>query len=319
MRAGRLLSIAVLLQLRERWSASELALEFGVTERTIYRDVAELCQAGVPIIGERGPGGGFRLVEGYRARWSGLGAAEAEAVFLIGLPGAAAALGLGAAARGAGRKVLAALPPTLRDGAGRIGERFHQDPVDWYRTAPATPSLPSLARAVLDQRSVRLKYESWRGQRSWKLEPLGLVQKAGAWYLVARSRRGVRIFKASNIAELVVQEATFERPPGFDLASYWTSALTRFEAQLRPETATLRVSNAGRRRLARLGAYAARAIDEAESPDELGWARLRLPIESIEDAALVLLGIGPEVDVVDPPALRARLRELAAQVVDRLG
>jgi predicted DNA-binding transcriptional regulator YafY len=317
MRAGRLLSILILLQLRVRLTADELAEEFEVSARTIYRDIEELSAAGVPIYGDRGPGGGFQLVDGYRTRLTGLAADEAEAVFLIGMPGAADALGLGAAAVSAGRKLLASLPPSMTEGAGRLGARFHLDPIDWYRAAAPVDHLPAMARAVLDARVVQMTYESWTGVRESRVEPLGLVLKAGAWYVVARGGGTARIYKIANIRAMAVDDLTFDRPDGFDLAAYWTAELQRFEASLRPALAVVRASPTGRDRVARLGAYAARAVQEAEPPDADGWARLRLPIEHLDQAALLLLGLGSEVEVLEPHPLRDRVRELARSVAQR--
>ena len=314
MRAGRLLSILILLQLRVRLTAQELAEEFEVSVRTIYRDIEELGAAGVPIYGDRGPGGGFQLLDGYRTRLTGMVASEAEAVFMIGMPGTAEALGLGAAATSAGRKVLASLPPALTEGAGRLSERFHLDPVDWYREAEPVEHLPAVARAVLDQRVVQITYESWTGVKASTVDPLGLVLKAGAWYVAARGGEAVRIYKVSNIRTLAVDGATFERPVDFDLPGYWRTETRRFEASLRPGTALLRASQMGVTRVSHLGAFAARAVKDAGAPDDDGWASFRLPIESIDHAALMLLGIGPEVEVLEPLALRERVREFAAGV-----
>ncbi|HRC59216.1 MAG TPA: WYL domain-containing protein [Kofleriaceae bacterium] len=202
MRATRLLSIVMALQVRGRVNAETLASELGVSVRTIYRDLDDLGGAGIPVQSEAGPGGGYQLLDGYRTRLTGLLNQEAEALFLIGMPGPAAALGMGRAVVAAGRKVLASLPGPQGNEAARLSARFHLDPVEWYRHAEPVVHLPVVARAVLDQRALTMKYQSWTGVRDFTVEPLGLVLKAGAWYLVARGGRKVRIFKVSSMLEL---------------------------------------------------------------------------------------------------------------------
>lgn len=315
MRASRLVAILILLQLRVRLTAEALAQEFEVSVRTIYRDIDALSAAGVPVYGDRGPGGGFALLDGYRTRLTGLAGDEAEALPVIGLPEAAGALGLGPAAARARDKLLASLGDRLGAEAGRLRARFHLDSLDWYREADPILHLPALARAVLDQRRVAMTYASWSATRDWVVDPLGLVLKAGAWYLVADAAGTARIFKVANVQAQSVRDDRFERSPGFDLPRWWAAALARFEAGLRPETARVRASPTGRKRLAELGAYAARAVREAGPADAAGWAELRLPIENVEQAALLLLGLGPEAVALDPPALRDRVRALAAEVL----
>lgn len=314
MRAGRLLSILMLLQLRERLTAEELAAACEVSVRTIYRDIEELSASGVPIFADRGPGGGFALVDGYRTTLTGLGQDEAEAVTMIGMPVAAEAIGLGGAAASAGRKLLASLPPRLGDSAARLTERFHVDLADWYRGAEGTPHLPAMARAVLDQRTVEMTYESWNRRRDWRVDPLGLVLKATAWYVVARHATAVLTLKVAGITALTVTEATFERPDAFDLPAHWAAELVRFEASLRPSHATLLASPLGLSRLCRLGRHAARAVAEAGPPDSSGWATVQLPVEPDEPTVLLLLGLGAEIEVLAPATLRDRLRGVSAAI-----
>src|SRR5690349_15109827 len=133
MLASRLLSILLTLQARGRATAAELAETFEVSVRTIYRDIDELSGAGVPVYAEKGRNGGFRLLDGYRTRLTGLDRSEAEALFLAGLPGAAAQLGLGEALARMRLKLLAALPEAARADAERIASRFHIDPVGWFQ------------------------------------------------------------------------------------------------------------------------------------------------------------------------------------------
>jgi predicted DNA-binding transcriptional regulator YafY len=317
VRESRLLSILILLQLRVRLTADALAREFEVSVRTIYRDIDKLSAAGVPIYADRGPGGGFQLIAGYQTKLTGLAADEAEAVFLIGMPAAASALGVGTAATNAGRKLLASLTATSSEAATRLSGRFYLDPVDWYRETEPVTHLPALVRAVLDQRCLQMTYQSWTNTHQWEVEPLGLVMKAGVWYLVAHGRNKQRIFKVSNIVEQKVRETTFEPPVNFDLAAYWQEALVRFEIELRSGTATIRATATGFLRLSQLGAYGLQAVKSAEPPAADGWARCQFPIENIEQAALLFLGIGPEIEVLEPSTLRARISEMAKALVRR--
>ena len=314
MRTSRLLSILIQLQLRGSATAEALAREFEVSVRTIYRDIERLGASGVPVYADRGPGGGFRLLDGYRTRLTGLETDEAEALYMIGLPGPAEALGIGDAAGRAGRKMLAALPASRGELAGRLGDCFHLDPVDWYRAEPAPDRLPEIARAVLAGHGLSMTYDSWTGVRDWSVQPLGLVLKAGHWYLVAEGHGKRRIFKVSNIRAHALDGSTFERPRDFDLGAWWSAETARFEAELRRDSASLQVTTSGLKRIAALGAYAQAAVDAAIATDREGWMRIELPIEHIEQAALLLLGIGPDVRVLAPEALRLRLGELAREV-----
>ena len=314
MRASRLLSILITLQLRGRVTARDLAAKFEVSLRTIYRDIDELSAAGVPVYADRGPGGGFQLLDGYRTHLTGLTAEEAEAMLLMGLPGAASDLGLAAPAAGARLKLLAALPAASGAGALRVAERFHLDPVGWYRRPPPpAPHLTEAARAVWEARRVELRYESWSATVGRKLDPLGLVQKAGAWYLLARSGQSVRTYRLAKVLDLRVLDETFDRPADFDLAGHWRANVARFEAELRRESATLSVAPTVLSRLDRLGADISEAV-LAATPDETGRRQAIVPIESATQAARLLLEFGDKIEVLAPPALRRELAALAASV-----
>ncbi len=321
MRASRLLSILMLLQARGRISAQALASELEVSVRTVYRDVDELSASGVPVWAERGRLGGFQLQPGWRTRLDGLTAPEAQAVFLGGLPGPAAELGLGEAMASAQLKLLAALPEGWHEDARRVSSRFHLDPLDWYRSAAPSDHLATIAQAVWSERRVAMRYESWTSVAERKVEPLGVVLKAGVWYMAAASAgKEPRTYRLSNIRSLSATDEPFVRPRQFDLGAYWRASTRRFEAGLYQGTATLRVSERGMKRLTRLGAVVAEGAERSAEPDEAeGWIRVTIPIESVEHAASQLLGLGADAQALQPPALRERIAETLRQMAALYG
>jgi predicted DNA-binding transcriptional regulator YafY len=308
MRASRLLSLLILLQMRGRLSAEALAEQFEVSVRTIYRDMDQLSAAGVPVYAERGRNGGFALLDGYRTRLTGFTPAEAEALLLAGVGPAAADLGVGAEAAAAQLKLLASLPPDSGASAQRVAQRFHLDPGNWYSRAETSDILPALANAVWSERRLRVRYESWRDLVDRELDPLGLVLKAGVWYLVAAVKGQPRTYRASNIRELAVLGSPAQRPPRFDLARYWTAWSRDFEARMFSERAIVKLSPLGRRILREVSPVASEAVEaKHRAARPKGWIKAQIPIENVSLASRQLLRLGAEAEVLEPPALRAAI------------
>ncbi|MEJ2858102.1 MULTISPECIES: helix-turn-helix transcriptional regulator [unclassified Saccharothrix] len=308
MRAGRLLSLLLLLQSRGRMTAQELADELEVSVRTVYRDVEALSAAGVPVYADRGPAGGYQLLDGYRTRLTGLTGAEVESLFLAGMPGPAAELGLGTVVAAAQLKVLAALPPELRSRAGRIRERFHLDAGGWFRQAEDMPFLAGIADAVWNPKRLRLRYRRWGNEVVERtVGPLGLVLKAGLWYLVAESDGEPRTYRVARVEALEPTDEGFDRPEDFDLAAFWAEWSRKFEERMYPERVTVRVTEQGLRS-ARilLSLAAAKALEGVEPQGE--WTTVEIPTESLDHALVDLLRLGPEAEVVAPPELRERVK-----------
>lgn len=319
MRASRLLTIQLLLETRGRMSAQELADALHVSVRTLYRDVDQLAAAGVPIYAERGRSGGFQLLDGWRTTLTGLTTAEARAVLMSGLAGPAADLGFEHAVADARLKLLAALPAPQRREAQFLQARVHFDPVDWYRAGETLPQLRAVAAAVWQGQQLAIRYESWTRLSDQIVHPLGLVLKAGVWYLVAAADGQPRTYRVANIQRSGALDASAERPADFDLAGYWAEAVTRFEHDLYQGQAQVLATARGLRDLRRLSAAVARAVGAAPAlaPDER--AALSIPIETIDHAVAQLLPLAPEVEVVEPPALRQALIEKLHQISRRYG
>jgi predicted DNA-binding transcriptional regulator YafY len=320
MRASRLVQLLLFLQTRGRTTAAVLAGELEVSERTIHRDVDALSAAGVPIYAERGPHGGIQLIDGYRTRLTGLTGDEAEALFLSGLPGPAAELGLGTVVAAARLKVLAALPSELRVRASRLVERFHLDTAGWFHAGEPVPHLAALADAVWEARRIQITYQ--RGDRvvDRSLEPLGLVLKGGIWYLVAVSEGQVRTYRVSRIMSTVIGDEPVSRPPDFDLAAYWTESISAYERDAPRVTITLRIDPAVIGVLADLvGSQAVRAAETIPATDPEGWVHLRVTADWPDEVPGRLIALGSRAEILDPPEVRERALTLARRMLERHG
>jgi predicted DNA-binding transcriptional regulator YafY len=320
MRASRLVSLLLLLQSRGGMTAAELARELEVSVRTIHRDVEALGASGVPIYADRGPHGGIRLVDGYRTRLTGMTSDEAEALFLSGIPGPAAELGLGTVVAAARLKVLAALPPELRGRATRLLERFHLDAAGWFRGGDTVPHLAAIADCVWEGRRLEIDYD--RGDRivTRTVDPLGLVLKAGTWYLVAGHDGQLRTYRISRVRGAAALDERAERPEGFDLATYWAESIASFEREQPRIDVTIRVRReAGRWLEDVLDASVLATGVELPDPEPGVWRRMRLTMDWPKEVAGRLLAMGGSLEVLGPPELRAEIAELAAEVAATYG
>jgi predicted DNA-binding transcriptional regulator YafY len=162
-----------------------------------------------------------------------------------------------------------------------------------------------------------MSYESWHDEVERVVHPLGLVLKAGAWYLVAAADGKPRTYRVSNIKRAGSLEARARRPARFDLARYWAKSVARFESELYTDYADVLATADGLKQLRYLNAAVARAVAEARpSRRKDGRVVVRIPIESVEHGAGQLLRLAPEVEVTGPGRLRkalvARVRVVAA-------
>jgi predicted DNA-binding transcriptional regulator YafY len=328
VRADRLVSLALLLQARGRMSAHELARELEVSVRTIYRDISALNAAGIPVMAEPGPHGGCRLIEGYRFPLRGLSADEAEALLLLGVPAAVAELGLADALAAAHRKVSTSAGLGAAGGTRRAS-LVHLDMPRWFHGTEPVPHLRTMAEAVRLGRCLLLGYRRDDSEeRIREVEPLGLVNKAGTWYLVttrhpahgnqtAKSREPM-VFRAGRVtsARLLVAEAA--RPDGFDLAEFWerwsaafVTSRSQVEVRVRATTTALGIfpyvfGDAGRR-----------AAEAAGPAGADGLREVVLTFEEERVAAHRLAGFGGEVTVISPESVRTELIATAKELLAR--
>jgi len=318
MRASRLVNLLLLLQSRGGMTAAQLADELEVSVRTIHRDVEELSAAGVPIFAERGPLGGIRLVDGYRTRLTGMTADEAEALFLSGLPGPAAQLGLGTVVAAAQLKIMAALPPELRSRASRLVQRFHLDAAGWFKANEEVPYLATLSTAVWDGRTVAVAYDRGDEVVERTLGPLGLVLKGGVWYVVAVVEGQVRTYRASRVVGATLLDEPVDRPDDFDLGSFWIESTAAYEREQPSTVVDIRIREDQAWRLNQVfGTGTLDAGEPIDEPDHAGTIRLRLRLGFPNEVPGLLLACGHNLEVLGPPDIRDKVVMLANRIADR--
>ncbi len=311
------MSLVLLLQARGRVTAGELASALEVSVRTVYRDLEALSAAGVPVVTEPGPGGGCRLLADYRFPLRGLRPEEAEALLILGVPDVLRDLGLDGAIAAAHRQI--------RVTSGRPGADpalVHLDLPRWFRSREQVPQLLDLATALRRQRQVRLGYQRAGGDPEPRvLAPLGLVNKAGTWYLAAVTRSGhVAVFRVGNVTSVRILDEPASRPAGFDLPAFWAQWSQEFMASRPRLPVRIRASGDALAVFPEVfGDAVAEALDAARPPDEHGWRELTLSFEHEEAAAHRLAGFAGQVEVLSPPAVRDRLVATARQILSRYG
>jgi predicted DNA-binding transcriptional regulator YafY len=342
VRADRLVSLALLLQARGRTTARSLADELAVSVRTIYRDLEALSAAGVPVFTESGPGGGCELLDGYRFPLRALRPEEAEALLILGVPGPLRELGLGDAVTAAHRQIR--VTAGLESPADDPGQAalVHLDMPRWFRSREDAPQLRSLAEALSRHRCLELRYQRGGGAggalggagggagdttggepppRARIVAPLGLVNKAGTWYLVAVTSSGrTAVFRAGRITSARVLAEPASRPAGFELAEYWERWSREFAASRSRLRVTLRAAPGALAVFPEVfGDEVQPAIAAARPAGDDGWQELTLSFEHELAAAHRLAGFGDQVQVVSPPAVGERLLAIAHGIIGRYG
>lgn len=306
MRADRLVATVLLLQTRGRMTAADLAHELEVSVATSRRDLVALSSAGVPVYPQRGRGGGWSLVGGGRTDLSGLTSTEANALFLALGPVADSAV------VSAARKLLRALPTTFREDAERAGEAVLVDPVPWSGTAAAIPDLHRpLQEAVVARLRIELSYVDRTGQGTRRsVDPYGLVDKDGLWYLLAGTRTGIRTFRLDRITDAVITDTHFELPEDVTVTEAWARVVADVERQRSSTTALIELPTRHLWVLRRQ--FGRHCLVEATDGDRV---RLRVAASTALEIAQQLAGWGDTVTVIEPEDVRVRLARIGAELV----
>lgn len=309
MRADRLVATLLLMQSRGQVTAGELSAELEISVATARRDLEALSTAGIPVYPQPGRGGGWRLLGGGRTDLSGLSSTEAQALFLLAGPAAA----VSADAKAAVRKLVRALPDTFRQDAEAASNAVVIDSARWgSAAAPSSPIVDTLKAAIVSRTRVEVLYANWDSEPSRRaIDPLGVVEKNGRWYLIARTERGQRTYRVDRMSSAEITPVTFERPSGFDLAAAWDEIVTDVEQKRGAASATLLVE-------AHVIPYLRSQFGEHCVVREDGDpARVTVAAPTLDLVARTLAGWAEFVIVESPQELAIELRRMGAAVAAR--
>mgnify|MGYP000560113804 CR=1 FL=1 len=325
MRADRLLALLLFLQSREQVTAAEVAAELEVSLATARRDLEALSAAGVPVHVRPGRGGGWGLLGGARTNLTGLGGPEARSLFwMLGTAGLS-----DPDTRLATRKLIRALPESLRSEAEVLATTIHYDHTPWSRTPMSDDAvrdrLEALRAALIGDRLIEADYTSRDGtRRRIALRPLGLVAKAGVWYLVADpadtadTADGARTYRVDRLGGVVVGPPRPEddptrtgRPRDLDLAGFWARHVAEVESLRSSVTARIRCPAWTLPILeAQFGRYLTVVAEDTDTVFVTVGGNLVVAL------AEQLAGWGRTLEVLDPPEVRTELARIGAELTD---
>lgn len=289
MQIERMLRIVFILLQKKMVTARELAAEFEVSPRTIYRDLEALGQAGIPVYTCQGRNGGIKLVDSFVLNKSLLSQEEQNEIL-------AALSGLDAIHYPEAKKALTKLSALF---GKKLIDWVAVDFSDWGFAKQET--LAKIKEAIINRKLVSFTYYNSYGEKSVRtVEPLQLWFKSKAWYLRAfcRNKQEQRLFKLNRIKNISLLPETFSRQPEKEEQppSDSKSGIPRVEI-------TMKIASP----------LAYRVYDEFEesqiTPHPDGSFTVRFAYPEDEWVYGFILSFGMYAEVLAPPHIRAIIKE----------
>ncbi|MFB7088161.1 helix-turn-helix transcriptional regulator [Streptomyces sp. NPDC056296] len=314
-RPQRLIELLAALQAHPRTTAEALARELGVSTRTVLRDVRALVDAGIPVLTERGKYGGISLLPGDQADLSKLTIGEADLLRAVGLdPDRARRVGGEAAARSALRK----LTPRRSPRPGRddlplsLTDVIAIDNRPWFGEAAPLPDVAALVRDLRTGRRLRIGYRpsGAAAAEDFVVDPYGLVERAGRWYLVGDRDGRPRMFALIRLRDWTVLNTARRLRPGADLAGTARELGEALESG-QQVIVTARVDAGSIDLVRRILGARIRTVSDRQDDD--GRVEITVAYGHL-DGVRQLLQFSDHIEVVEPEAARRLVHRLATRI-----
>lgn len=313
MRADRLISILMLLQIHKKLTASELSKKLEVSVRTIYRDIDILSGIGVPIVADKGINGGIKLIGDYKTSITGINKNELFSLFIPTGDKILEDLGIEKLKDSTILKILGDSSSDELKEFENIQNYIYIDMNAWSEPSIIlnTDILSELQNAIWNSKALKILYRKVDEVKEVEINPLGLVCKRGIWYLVAINNDIIKTYKVTSIETALLMPHTFIRPNDFNLKSYWTDSTSNFKSLIPKHTFTFKVSpkvlnNIKERQF----------ITISETLYKENDIYLKIKFDAIWQGVEFAFGYGKSIEIIEPIEAISEIKRKALEVID---
>jgi len=221
--------------------AVNLAKILETSERTIYRDIDILCEAGLPIMSIPGPNGGYSFMEDYKINSPSKGLKSGDVFnLLLSSMGISPEKNTETAQqlKNAVIKLENSLSEEHREEIIKAKERFFIDSDPWWGKRIQNQNIDIIKKSILDLKKLKVRYKKHSGEDSERIiRPYGAVIKNSQWYVAAfcEEKNEIRIFKCDRIENIEVLDENFSMPENFHLEEFWAKSKQQFVRQASPK------------------------------------------------------------------------------------
>lgn len=313
MRADRLISVLMLLQMHKKLTASELSKKLEVSVRTIYRDIDILSGIGVPIVADKGINGGIKLLGDYKTSLTGINKKELFSLLIPTGDKIFEDLGIENLKYSTMLKILGNSSHNQIEELENIQNYIYIDMYTWNEPNISldVDILSILQNAVWSSKSLRLLYRKIDETKEIVLNPLGLVCKRGVWYLVAVDNEVIKTYKVTSIESASLMNDRFIRPYDFNLKTYWKNSTSNFKNLIPKHTFTFKVSPSILNHIKERP-----FITISETIFRENEIYLNIKFDSVLQGIEFAFGYGKDIEIIEPIEAISEIKKRALEVID---